>query len=91
MGDTCDEGPRVALGDGFDGDVGCYVLFFPRRKNLDERPEDEERENGQAGSGKEAFASDEAHLVGSVAEEALGEELAADDDVPAHGEDADLD
>ena len=39
--------------------------------------------------GQQALARRERHLVGGVAEEALREELAADDDVPAHREDAD--
>ena len=38
---------------------------------------------------QQALARRELHLVGGVAEEALREELAADDDVPAHREDAD--
>jgi hypothetical protein len=38
---------------------------------------------------QKSLARDQGHLVGGVAEKTLGEQLAADDDVPAHGEDAD--
>ena len=40
-------------------------------------------------AGQQPLARGEAHLVRRVAEQALREELAADDDVPAHREDAD--
>ena len=52
--------------------------------------ENGEREAASARSpANRPFAGREVHLVSGVAEKALREELAADDHVPAHGEDAD--
>jgi hypothetical protein len=78
----------VGVADGFD----VVELFVrPGRQQLYEDRQNDEGKNAEDDCGEQSFLGDEGHLVGGVSEEALGEELAADDDVPAHGEDADLD
>src|ERR1017187_1758608 len=82
----------MLLGGGRDGGFDVAVLFVrPGRQQLYEDRQNDERQNAEDDGREQSFFGDEAHLVGGVSEEALGEELAANDDVPAHGEDTDLD
>src|ERR1035437_5432933 len=69
--------------------AGLFVR--PGREQLYEHRQNDERQNAEDDGREKSFLGDEGHLVGGVSEEALGEKLAANDDVPAHGEDADLD
>src|ERR1035437_9811899 len=62
-------------------------LFLPWREKLHQNPEDDERQDHQDQGRQEALLRRERHLIRRVAEEALREELAADDDVPAHRQD----
>src|ERR1051326_4741006 len=61
----------------------------PRRQEFYQNPQNTEGKKHKYDRGEQSFAGGEAHLISGVAEETFGEELAADDDIPAHGEDAD--
>src|SRR6266545_2353698 len=63
-------------------------LLLPRRQDPNEHPENHERQRHEQERRQQALLRREGHLVGRIPEEALGEELAADDDVPPHREDA---
>src|SRR5262245_56027113 len=58
------------------------LLARHRREELHESPKDHERENQQDQGREQTLAGREAHLVARVPEEALREELPADDHVP---------
>src|SRR6185503_1531991 len=62
---------------------------LPRREDAQQDGEDAEWQDHQEDRREQPFLGGEPELVGGVAEEALGEELSADDHVPAHREDAD--
>src|ERR1044071_2986368 len=66
------------------------LLFFsPRWQQLDQDEENNEREHGQHNGREQTFPGGEAHFVRGVTKKALGEMLSADNDVPAHGKNAD--
>ena len=67
------------------------LLVRPGRQQSYEDRQNDEGKNAEDDRREQSFLGNESHLVSGVSEEALGEELAADDHVPAHGEDADLD
>ena len=82
----------MLLGGGRGSSFDVVELFVrPGRQQPYEDRQNDEGQNAEDDRREQSFLGDETHLVGGVSEEALGEELAADDDVPAHGEDADLD
>src|SRR5579863_4373383 len=61
----------------------------PRRQKFHQDPQNGKGKKHKYDCGQKSFAGGEAHFVSGVSQEAFGEKLAADDDVPAHGEDAD--
>src|ERR1039458_8704250 len=65
-----------------------HVLFRPRRQQLYQHPQKDQREDGQSNGHQQALMRDQAHLVSRVPEKTLAEQLSADHNVPAHGEDA---
>src|SRR5271157_2761270 len=65
------------------------ALFRPRRQKLYQYPQKNQRQQGQRNRHQQALARHQAHLVGGVAEKALGKQLPADHHVPAHGKNAD--
>src|ERR1039458_1992450 len=82
----------MLLGGGRGGGFDVVELFVrPGRQQLYEDRQNDEGQNAEGDCGEQSFLGDESHFVSGVSEEALGEELAANDDVPAHGEDTDLD
>ena len=60
----------------------------PWRQNLDQRPQNQERQDQKQDGRQHAFARREVELVCGVAEKTLREQLAADHDVPTHRKDA---
>ena len=66
-----------------------WMRLSPGRQESHEDCQDRKRQQQDEDRGQQALPGSEVQLVGRVAEEALREELAADDDVPAHREDAD--
>src|SRR3982751_7096027 len=67
----------------------CRVGARPRWQQLHERAENPQRQEQDKNRWQQPFSRGKPHLVCGVAEEALGKELPADDDVPAHRKDAD--
>src|SRR5215204_3728619 len=61
-----------------------YWRLTPRRQPAQQHCQDTERQDHQQYRRQQSLSRRESHLVGGVAEEALREQLPADDHVPAH-------
>src|SRR5579864_9135781 len=77
-------GPRRDCAGGGNG-----ARVRPGRQEFDQDRQNDKRKDEERDRGQESFARGKGHLISGVAEETFGKKLAADDDIPAHGKNAD--